>query len=187
MNTKKRRIKVPETILGASAEDAEDLREDEDDEKEPAQEFPQQQEEHHGLGEKSAQKVMTDLYRAVSDAWDSEFVKVLDLPKMLLRQTKNEQICHDRSVVMVYLQSTPESVANGQHKKLFMAAAKDEIKFGLNWLNPADKDEVCSKWVFEGARIQGLDFGSAATERPEPNMITVEVAFNNLKIDGISI
>ena len=36
-----------------------------------------------------------------------------------------------------------------------------------------------------GARIQGIDFGSAAYEKPEPSEGAVELSYQTINIDGI--
>ena len=173
-------IKINETVIGAGELDP-DL---------------QQQQQQQETGMSKQPTVFKDHFLAESDAWDTTLVRGIDLPKMLFKQTKYEQACHERSVVMVYVESNPEAIQNNQFLNLFKASTKGEIKFRISWTSPpspkkkkgsSDDREIYSTWTFEGARIQGLDFGTAEAERPMPNVIAIEVAYNNLKIDGISL
>ena len=127
--------------------------------------------------------VFHDRFIIHTDAFNAFLVKAIDLPKILFSPHRETQSFREKSVILVALLAPPEEVAKGLHKKLFTACKKSRIPFSIDWLD--NKGEVTSTWHFENVRIQGIDFGSAAYERPEINVIAVEFVYDNLKIDGI--
>jgi len=127
--------------------------------------------------------VFHDRFVIRTDAFDPFLVKAVDLPKILFSPHRETQSFREKSVILVALHARSEAVEQGLHKKLFVACKKSRIPFEINWLD--SKGEVISSWQFENVRIQGVDFGSAAYERPEANVIAVEFVYDNLKIDGV--
>lgn len=139
--------------------------------------------------------IYSDQFRVVSDAFQPEFVTALELPKMILKKTRDdEQTINDKSVLMVYLSITNDNIKKGCFQQLYKAARRGPIKLQLAWLEAVDKTketkqepEELSLWKFEGARIKGIDFGNAMAKRADINMVTVEVTYENIIIDGISL
>lgn len=141
--------------------------------------------------------IHSDKFRVVSDAFLPEFVTALELPKMILKKTReDEQTINDKSVLMVYLSVTRENIKKGCFQQLYKAARKGPIKLQLVWLDEPTatkskttslESEELSVWKFEDARIHGIDFGNAMAKRADINMITVEVTYNNVSIDGVSL
>lgn len=127
--------------------------------------------------------VFHDRFIIHTDAFEPLLVKAIDLPKILFSPHRETQSFREKSVILVALLAPPDEVSKGLHKKLFTACRKAKLPFSIDWLS--DKGEVTSTWQFENVRIQGIDFGSAAYERPEVNVIAVEFVYDNLKIDGI--
>jgi len=127
--------------------------------------------------------VYHDRFVVHTDAFDAFLVKAVDLPKILFSAHREVQSFREKSALLVVLHAQSEAVGEGLHKKLFSACKKSRIPFAIKWLD--NNGEVISLWQFENVRIQGVDFGSAAYERPELNTITVELAYDNFKIDGV--
>ena len=86
---------------------------------------------------------------------------------------------------MVYFYTMPADKGNNlyPYKQLFETCKKNVVKVSIKWLD--EKGNVSSEWVFGGARIQGIDFGSAAYEKPEPSEGAVELSYQTINIDGI--
>ena len=68
-------------------------------------------------------------------------------------------------------------------KSLMETCKKDNIALSIDWLDA--KGAKSSTWKFGGARVQGLDFGSAAYERPEIAEAAIEIFYDTINIDGI--
>ena len=60
---------------------------------------------------------------------------------------------------------------------------EDLAEFLDKWLN--EKGAVDSEWVLNGARIQGIDLGNAAYEKPEPSEGAIEFSYQTINVDGI--
>lgn len=137
--------------------------------------------------------IYSDKFAILSDAFRPEFVKGIELPKMILKKTReDEQAIQDKSVVMVYLNVTMESVKGGCFKQLYKATRKGPIKLHIKWLDEKEgvdpsEAEGLSLWKFENARIHGIDFGDAMSRRPDINSVSIEITYDNISIDGISL
>jgi hypothetical protein len=141
--------------------------------------------------------IYSDKFRVISDAFQPEFVAAIDLPKMILKKMRDdEQTINEKSVIMVYLSVTQENIKKGCFEQLYRAARKGPIKMQLVWLDgpkssskkkASSEPEELSVWKFEDARIHGIDFGTAMVKRADINMITVEITYNNVSIDGVSL
>lgn len=134
--------------------------------------------------------IYSDNFVLLSDAFAPQFVKGIELPKILFKKIReDEQVFSERSVLMIYLNNTSAAIKAGLHKQLFKATKKGPIKLELRWVEET-KDgkntEETSIWKFTGARIQGIDFGTAIYKRPDINSVAIEVSYENLEIDGIS-
>ena len=68
-------------------------------------------------------------------------------------------------------------------KSLMETCKKNSIALSIDWLDADDK-KICT-WKFGGARVQGLDLGSASYERPEIAEAAVEIYYDTINIDGI--
>jgi len=161
--------------------------------------------------------IYSDKFTLFSDAFRAESVKGMELPKIIMKKVRDDQqAIHEKSSIMIYLNVTAENIRNGCFKQLYKASKKGPIKLELHWTDepsseeedaeeagPAKKKqtksaakahatamedkEPLSVWKFEGARIQALDFGTAVCKRPDINMLGIEVTFENVEIDGISL
>ena len=112
-------------------------------------------------------------------------VKNVELPKIIFAQHKNSQSIKEKSTIMVYFYTMPHEKGEALYpwKKLFEAAKKNAIKFSIKWLN--EKGKIESEWTFGGARIQGVDLGNAAYEKPEPSEGAIEFSYQTINVDGI--
>lgn len=128
---------------------------------------------------------LKDEFIMESDAWDAEFVKAIDLPKFIFRSVSKGQAVGEKSVVMVYLNTTPKTLKKGIYQKLAKAIKKNNITLTLKWLKDDGSKKPVSSWSFDKARIQGVDFGNASTQRTEPNFCTIEIAYDSINIDGV--
>lgn len=147
------------------------------------------------LNAAAAALIYSDKFVLISDAFKPEAVKGIELPKMILKKTRDdEQTIQEKSVIMVYLDITMDAIKGNCFQQLYKAARKGPIKLQLKWLdekeasssNPSDSDGL-STWKFEGARIHGIDFGNAMVKRPEINMVSIEITYDNISIDGITL
>lgn len=71
-------------------------------------------------------------------------------------------------------------------EKVLKASEKGFKKFHIQFLDETG-EEVVSTWKFEGARIQAVDFGFVAKERPSPAELAVEIDYKHLVIGDMSI
>lgn len=138
--------------------------------------------------------IYSDKFSVISDAFTSESVKGIELPKMIFKGFKTGQALQDKSAIMVYLDVTQATVKEKLFERLFKACKKTEIGLTLKWLVEKEKNvqdvvevEEASVWKFEGACIHGVDFGNVMTKRPDINMISIEISYTALSIDGVSI
>lgn len=157
-------------------EEKEDLDDDEEDD-EAADEI-----------EEAPPPIYRDNFMIVSDAFDYKHVKGIDLPKVIFDRTvkHKSQVVFEKSVVLIYLNVTAANVADGCFAKLWKSSSKGEITLKVVWVDPNTGTES-SVWKFAGARIQALDFGNAAYQRPDINAITVQVEYDCLDIDNLTI
>jgi len=70
--------------------------------------------------------------------------------------------------------------------KVLTAAEKGFKKFEIAFLDD-DEKEVLSTWRFVGARIQAVDFGFVAKERPSPAELAIEIDYQHLAIGDMII
>lgn len=140
--------------------------------------------------------IYSDKFVVISDAFQSKFVKGVELPKMIFKKTReDEQTIQDKSVLMVYLDMTVENVQGGCLSQLYKTAQKGPLKLQIKWLteedadsaNPEEAEEPLSVWKFEGARIHGIDFGNIVRKRADINMVSVEITYDTVNIDKIAI
>lgn len=135
--------------------------------------------------EGSNQPVFTDRFVLQFEGIEAFRIKNVELPKIIFAQHKNSQSIKEKSTVMVYFYTMPADKGNNlyPYKQLFETCKKNVVKVSIKWLD--EKGNVSSEWVFGGARIQGVDFGSAAYEKPEPSEGAVELSYQTINIDGI--
>ncbi|NBP57084.1 hypothetical protein EBU71_11240 [bacterium] len=110
-------------------------------------------------------------------------VKNVELPKIIFSQHKNIQSIKEKSTIMVYFYTIPHETEGYPWKSLFQAAKKNNIKCAIDWID--EKEKVVSEWVFNKARIQGLDLGNAAYEKPAPSEGAIEISYESINIDGV--
>lgn len=148
-------------------------------EEETEEEDGGEEEEHPG------QPVFTDRFVLQFEGIEAFRIKNVELPKIIFAQHKNSQSIKEKSTVMVYFYTMPAYKGNNlyPYKQLFETCKKNVVKVSIKWLD--EKGNVSSEWVFGGARIQGIDFGSAAYEKPEPSEGAVELSYQTINIDGI--
>jgi len=131
----------------------------------------------------------SDKFLLNCEGLDSYRIKSIELPKMIFMRHKNEQSIKEKSSFMVYFyaamagDSEDKTRAPYPWKSLMEACKKDTIALSIDWLDA--KGDKSSTWKFGGARIQGLDFGSAAYERPELAEAAIEIFYATINIDGI--
>lgn len=149
--------------------------------KKAKEEEPEQEEETEEQGE----VVYSDRFIVQCEALESFRVKNVELPKIIFSQHKNTQSIKEKSTVLVYFYTMPHEKGNKPYawKQLFEAAKKNSVKFSIKWLN--EKGAVDSEWTFNGARIQGIDLGNAAYEKPEPSEGAIEFSYQTINVDGI--
>jgi hypothetical protein len=132
-----------------------------------------------------SQPVFTDRFVLQFEGIEAFRIKNVELPKIIFAQHKNSQSIKEKSKVMVYFYTMPADKGNNlyPYKQLFETCKKNVVKVSIKWLD--EKGNISSEWVFGGARIQGIDFGSAAYEKPEPSEGAVELSYQTINIDGI--
>ena len=129
--------------------------------------------------------VYSDRFIVQCEALEPFRIKNVELPKIIFSQHKNTQSIKEKSTVLVYFYSMPHEKGEKLYawKQLFEAAKKNSIKFSIKWLN--EKGAADSEWVLNGARIQGIDLGNAAYEKPEPSEGAIEFSYQTINVDGI--
>ena len=144
------------------------------------EEEPEEQKE-----EEQGEVVYSDRFIVQCEALEPFRVKNVELPKIIFAQHKNIQSIKEKSTVLVYFYTMPHEKSNNLYawKQLFEAAKKNSVKFSIKWLN--EKGAVDSEWTFNGARIQGIDLGNAAYEKPEPSEGAIEFSYQTINVDGI--
>lgn len=116
-------------------------------------------------------------------------VKSIELPKMIFMRHKSEQSIKDKSTFMIYFYSAltmvPEETGRAPYpwKLLMESCKKKTLEVSIDWLDAFGKKN--SVWKFGGARVQGLDLGAAAYERPEIAEAAIEVSYDTINIDGV--
>ena len=145
------------------------------------EEEPEAEEEVEEQGE----VVYSDRFIVQCEALEPFRVKNVELPKIIFSQHKNTQSIKEKSTVLVYFYTMPHEKGNKLYawKQLFEAAKKNSVKFSIKWLN--EKGATESEWVLNGARIQGIDLGNAAYEKPEPSEGAIEFSYQTINVDGI--
>ena len=135
--------------------------------------------------EEEGEVVYSDRFVLVCEGIEPFRVKAVELPKIIFAQHKNSQSIKEKSTVLVNFYTMPHEKGDTLYpwKKLFEAAKKNAIKFSIKWVN--EKGNAESEWTFGGARIQGIDLGNAAYEKPEPSEGAVEFSYQTISIDGI--
>lgn len=142
-------------------------------------------EQEEDSSEEEGDVVYSDRFIVQCEALESFRVKNVELPKIIFSQHKNTQSIKEKSTVLVYFYTMPHEKGNKLYawKQLFEAAKKNSVKFSIKWLN--EKGAVDSEWVLNGARIQGIDLGNAAYEKPEPSEGAIEFSYQTINVDGI--
>lgn len=115
-------------------------------------------------------------------------VKSIELPKMIFMRHKDGQSIKEKSSFMIYFYSAltmtnDDGRALYPYKSLMETCKKNSINLSIDWLD-AEGKKNCT-WKFGGARVQGLDLGSAAYERPEIAEAAIEISYDTINIDGI--
>ena len=144
------------------------------------EEEPEEQKE-----EEQGEVVYSDRFIVQCEALEPFRVKNVELPKIIFSQHKNTQSIKEKSTVLVYFYTMPHEKGDKLYawKQLFEAAKKTSVKFSIKWLN--EKGAADSEWILNGARIQGIDLGNAAYEKPEPSEGAIEFSYQTINIDGI--
>jgi len=146
-----------------------------------------EEEEQEEAPEEQAEEtvIYSDRFVLQSEGIEAFRIKNVELPKIIFAQHKNSQSIKEKSTIMVYFYTMPHEKGDALYpwRKLFEAAKKNAIKFTIKWLD--EKGKVESEWTFGGARIQGVDLGNAAYEKPEPSEGAVEFSYQTINIDGI--
>lgn len=136
--------------------------------------------------------IYSDKYIVVSNAFESSAIRGIELPKMIFRKVREgEQTVQEKSAIMVYLDVTQENIKAGLFKRLHKAASQGDIDLEIKWLSETDMSasnpSPLSHWKFFGAKIHGIDFGNMMAKRPDINMVSIEISYASLSIDGIHI
>lgn len=147
----------------------------------------EEEEPQEAVEEEEAEEavIYSDRFVLQSEGIEAFRIKNVELPKIIFAQHKNSQSIKEKSTIMVYFYTMPHEKGDALYpwRKLFEAAKKNAIKFTIKWLD--EKGKVESEWTFGGARIQGVDLGNAAYEKPEPSEGAVEFSYQTINIDGI--
>lgn len=143
------------------------------------------EEEAEEEAEEQGEVVYSDRFVVQCEALEPFRVKNVELPKIIFSQHKSTQSIKEKSTVLVYFYTMPHEKGDKLYawKQLFEAAKKNSVKFSIKWLN--EKGAPASEWVLNGARIQGIDLGNAAYEKPEPSEGAVEFSYQTINVDGI--
>lgn len=146
-----------------------------------SEEEDEEEEEEEGSGE----VVYSDRFIVQCEAVDAFRIKNVELPKIIFAQHKSNQSIKEKSTILVYFYTMPHEKGDKLYawKQLFEAAKKNSVKLSIKWLDEKGKAE--SEWVFNGARIQGIDLGNAAYEKPEPSEGAIEFSYQTINVDGI--
>lgn len=145
----------------------------------------EEEEEEEEEAEEQGEVVYSDRFIVQCEALEAFRVKNVELPKIIFSQHKNTQSIKEKSTVLVYFYTIPHEKGDKLYawKQLFEAAKKTTVKFSIKWLN--EKGDTASEWVLNGARIQGIDLGSAGYEKPEPSEGAIEFSYQTINVDGI--
>lgn len=113
----------------------------------------------------------------INNKIDSEFVKSLTLPSILMFSPGNPQ---QRGSVLLTLHMTHKAC-----KQTLLAAKEGFDHFKINF---RDGNIESEDWELHGARIVALDFGAISQTRAEnKNEIQCEVQYEFLEIDGVKL
>lgn len=134
------------------------------------------------------EEVYSDKFVCNCEGLDGYRVKSIELPKMIFMRHKDGQSIKEKSSFMIYFYSAPaatndEGRALYPYKSLMETCKKNNITLSIDWLDFEGKKH-CT-WKFGGARVQGLDLGSAACERPDIAEAAIEISYDTINIDGI--
>jgi len=138
--------------------------------------------------EDAEDEAYSDKFVCNCEGLDGFRVKSIELPKMIFMRHKDGQSIKEKSSFMIYFYSAltmpnEDGRAPYPYKSLMEACKKNNITLSIDWLN-AEGKKNCT-WKFGGARVQGLDLGSAAYERPEIAEAAIEISYDTINIDGI--
>ena len=130
----------------------------------------------------------SDKFVCNCEGLESFRVKNIELPKMIFLRHKNEQSIKEKSSFMIYFYSaltnnSPNGKSIYPYKSLMETCKKNTIELSIDWLD-VEGNKNCT-WKFGGARVQGLDLGSASYERPDISEAAIEISYDTINIDGI--
>lgn len=173
-----------EKLTGRTAKEIPHLNEEVDLDEDNEELFDGEDEEEHG-GE---DETYSDKFICNCEGLDGFRVKSIELPKMIFMRHKDGQSIKEKSSFMIYFysaltMSNDEGRALYPYKSLMETCKKNSINLSIDWLD-AEGKKNCT-WKFGGARVQGLDLGSAAYERPEIAEAAIEISYDTINIDGI--
>lgn len=122
------------------------------------------------------QLILEDHFTLESDALPQEYLTSITLPKMLIGPMGGVK---ERSFLLL----TYKPVHGPSVFREILAAAKKGIeKFVIQFTDEEDSD-IISSWSFGNVRVHAVDFGYVAKQRDEPGSISVELAYETIKID----
>ncbi len=191
INTKRKISRSRKPIRKQEEVSEQELEEQEEEEQQPSPtDLQKLTRKTHSQGEDSEEseddgppvkKIYSDRFILTCDNIESYRIKGIELPKIIFSHHRNNQTIKEKSSVMVYFYTIPKD--GYPYKKILEACKKETIKFLIKWLD--EKGAVKSEWIFGGARIQGVDFGSAAYERPDISEAAMEIVYQTINVDGI--
>lgn len=134
------------------------------------------------------EETYNDKFICNCEGLESFRVKSIELPKMIFIRHKSGQSIKEKSSFMIYFYSAltathADGAAPYPYKAIMEICKKDNIALSIDWLDTNDK-KSCT-WKFNGARVQGLDLGSAAYERPDIAEAAIEISYDTINVDGI--
>jgi hypothetical protein len=191
VNSKRSMIKTRKRTRKVEEQPVEEIQEEQIEEEPPAPSDLQKlvskankaesDEDEEEEGEEAPKKIFSDKFILVCDNIEPFRIKAIELPKIIFSQHRDNQTIREKSSIMVAVYTVPRD--DYPFKRILEACKKEKIKFTIKWLD--DKGVIKSEWVFGGARIQGVDFGSAAYERPELSEAAMEIGYQTINIDGV--
>lgn len=125
------------------------------------------------------EKVYSDFYHLNCDHIDIQ-PKSIVLPKFIFNHGMGYK---EKGCLLLGFDSDHQ---NNLYGKVLKAATDGFGKFEIAFLHPEDKS-IVSVWKFTEARVQAVDFGFVATQRPTPAELAVEIDYKHLVIGDVSI
>lgn len=123
------------------------------------------------------QQVTTDFFSLESDVFSNENLNSVVLPKFLMSMTK--VVSEQSLLLLTYKASHKPNVF-----RMVLEASKKGVKKFLIHFKETEEDDIISTWSFEGVRVHAVDFGYVTNQRTEPAVVSVELSYDSISIDG---